>query len=212
MADKHSYGSFDYKIVNKNIKQILDARSQLDNTVQVAMPFIKATTTIGNNNFLGAGCMGFTLGLHGINEDVEYEDIYSSQDGTSPLVGYTYTKDNQAKRVYAIKPEDLITDDPNKIVDNYLDLFSDRYRLTTYPEQSKFIRIPPPGITSATIGRNKSGYAVIADVQISVPSLIQLESLHRFFLIPSMGIVLEWGQQFAPYNDTNPIINRQLLL
>lgn len=212
MADKHSYGSLDYKVINKNIKQILDARSQLDNTVQVAMPFIKATTTIGNNKFLGAGCMGFTVGLHGINEDVQYEDIYSSQDGTSPLVGYTYTQNNKAKRIYAIKPEDLVQEDPNKIIDNYFDLFSQRYRLTTHPEDSKFVRIPPPGITSATIGRNRNGYAFIAELQISVPSLIQLESLHRFFLIPSMGIVLEWGQQFAPYDSTNPIINRQLLL
>ena len=64
----HNFSSFSYKIINKNIRDILDARSRLDNTVQVAMPFVKATTTI-QHSYLDNDLsnMGFTLGLHGIN-------------------------------------------------------------------------------------------------------------------------------------------------
>jgi hypothetical protein len=64
--------------------------------------------------------------------------------------------------------------------------------------------VPPPGITNVTIGRNKNGLLAVAQLQISIPSLLQLESLHRTFLIPGVGMILEWGQQFAPYS-TNDI-------
>ena len=86
----HDKGSFSYKVINKKIRDILDARSELDNTAQIAMPFIKATTTIS----VGDDGTGFTLGLHAFNEDVKYENIYSeSEDSSMPLIGYTYLKD-----------------------------------------------------------------------------------------------------------------------
>jgi len=87
MAAPHGYGSFDYKVINKNITQILDERSRLNNTVQVAMPFVKATTTIQLDAVLKPGNIGFTLGLHAIDEDVKHEDMFSSQEGDLPLVG-----------------------------------------------------------------------------------------------------------------------------
>jgi len=187
---KHRYGSFDYKVINKNIRNVLDNRSRLDNTVQIAMPFVKATTTI-RHEFLGNGNIGFTLGLHGIDEDVKYDDIYSSVDGTAPLIGYTYTPDNKSKRVYAANPE---FDEVSTKIGN---LFDKQASLVTYPYDSNFIRIPPPGITSVTVGRNKNGLLASAQIEITIPTLIQLECLHRTFLVPGLGMILEWGQQFA---------------
>lgn len=194
MALAHESGSFDYKVINKDIRKILDARSQLNNTVQMAMPFVKATTTIQSEEYLGAGSKGFTLGLHAIPEDVVYEDMYSdiSTGGSvSPLIGYTYTDTGAVKRIYAKNPDTEIY----KTAANILDKQS---ALVSYPN-AEFIRIPPPGITNVTVGRNKNGLLAVAQLQISIPSLIQLESLHRTFLIPGVGMVLEWGQQFAPY-------------
>jgi hypothetical protein len=192
MALAHESGSFDYKVINKNIRKILDARSQLDNTVQVGMPFVKATTTIQHEEYLGKGNKGFALGLHGINEDVQYADMYSEANGTDPLIGYTYTGDGSVKKIYAKSPNSEVY----KTAGNILDKQSS---LVTYPDKSQFIRIPPPGISNVTIGRNKNGLLASAQLQISIPSLIQLEALHRTFLIPGVGMVLEWGQHFAPY-------------
>jgi hypothetical protein len=176
----HDKGSFSYRVVNKQIRDVLDARSMLDNTVQVAMPFVKATTTLMDGDKLG-----FTLGLHAINEDVKYENIYSSGDDSGmPLLGYTYLSDGTNERVYA--------DDPaGKITSRAYDLRSSLFTNTN------FTKIPPPGITKVTIGRNKSGLLAFGQLEISVPSLIQLEGLHRNFLVPGVGMVLEWGQQFA---------------
>lgn len=178
----HDKGSFSYKVVNKRIRDILDARSELNNTAQIAMPFIKATTTISMED----GGTGFTLGLHAINEDVKYENIYSeSPDSSMPLIGYTYLKDGTNKRVYADDPSGLIT---SQTYDIRASLFT----------STPVIRTPPPGITKVTIGRNKNGVLAHAQLEIVVPSLIQLEALNRTFLIPGVGMVLEWGQQFAP--------------
>lgn len=181
----HESGSFDYKVINKLITDVLDNRSRLNNTVQVAMPFVKATTTIEIPEILGLNNIGFTLGLHGINEDVGYENMFSSQGGESdlPLVGYTHSPDGQAKRVYAINPDDATA----KIFDKRTILY----------KNTKFSRVPPPGITQVTVGRNKNGLLASGQINFSVPSLIQLETLHRTFLIPGVGMILEWGQQFA---------------
>jgi hypothetical protein len=177
----HDKGSFSYKVINKKIRDILDARSELDNTAQIAMPFIKATTTISVD-----GGTGFTLGLHAFNEDVKYENIYSeSEDSSMPLIGYTYLKDGTNKRIYADDPTGLIT---SRAYDLRTSLFTN----------TNVTRIPPPGITNATIGRNKNGVLVYAQLEIVVPSLIQLEALNRKFLVPGVGMILEWGQQFAP--------------
>jgi hypothetical protein len=199
----HNFSSFSYKIINKNIRDILDARSRLDNTVQVAMPFVKATTTI-QHSYLDNDLsnMGFTLGLHGINEDVKYQDMYHSQDGLTPLIGYTYTDKGTTKRIYAKNPA---TEDIARVGQ----IFDPRTELLTYPNTKPFVRIPPPGITNVKISRGARGGKVgLAEIQLNIPSLIQLESLHRTFLIPGVGLVLEWGQQFAPYDKTNPIITR----
>ena len=181
----HDKGSFDYKVINKNIRRILDARSELNNTVQLAMPFIKATTTLDLSKIdMGDGNIGFTLGLHAFNEDVKYEDIYSSVDGDMPLVGYTYTEKGTNTRVYASQKTPI----NSRIFDLKANTFS----------TNEFIRIPPPGITKVTIGLNKNGLLAQGQLEISVPSLSQLETLHRTFLVPGVGMVLEWGQQFAP--------------
>ena len=178
----HNKGSFSYKVVNKKIRDVLDARSALDNTAQIAMPFIKATTTIS----VGDDGTGFTLGLHAINEDVKYENIYAeSPDSNMPLIGYTYLKNGMNRRVYADDPTGLIT---SRAYDTRSSLFTN----------TTVTRIPPPGITKVTIGRNKNGILAHAQLEITVPSLIQLEALNRKFLIPGVGVVVEWGQQFAP--------------
>jgi hypothetical protein len=200
----HNFSSFSYKIINKNIRDILDARSRLDNTVQVAMPFVKATTTI-QHSYLDNDLsnMGFTLGLHGINEDVKYQDMYHSQDGLTPLIGYTYTDKGTTKRIYAKNPA---TEELARIGQ----IFDPSTELLTYPNTKPFVRIPPPGITNVKISRGARGGKIgLAEIQLNIPSLIQLESLHRTFLIPGVGLVLEWGQQFAPYDKTNPIITRE---
>ena len=177
----HDKGSFSYKVINKNIRNVLDARAALDNTVQISMPFVKATTTLD----LGGDRLGFTLGLHAINEDVKYENIYSSGDNSGmPLLGYTYRSDGTNERVYADDPADMIT---SRAFDLRASLFTN----------TNFTRVPPPGITKVTIGRNKNGVLAYGQLEISVPSLIQLEGLHRNFLVPGVGMVLEWGQQFA---------------
>ena len=184
----HDKGSFDYKVVNENISKLLDARSELDNTIQVSMPFVRATTTIELPE-LGKGNIGFTLGLHAIDEDVRYEDMYASVDGEMPLIGYTYTVDGKPKRVYA-------TDPNSEIISGLFDKYGMLYKTTN------FIRIPPPGITKVTVSRAKNGTLAMATMEISVPSLVQLENLHRTFLIPGVGMILEWGQQFTP--ELNP--------
>lgn len=183
----HTSGSFDYKVINPIIKQVLKARSELDNTVQVAMPFVKATTTIQIEEYLGQDNIGFTLGLHGIDEDVNWEDMFSEKDGEYPLVGYTYQKDGSPKRLYARPPSEDV---------QRANLFFDQGRLLE--GNTKFGRIPPPGIVTATIGNYKNGLLASGELVISVPHISQLEYLHRTFLIPGVGMVLEWGQQFAP--------------
>jgi predicted chitinase len=183
MSAPHKNGSFSYKTISPVIKGILDRRSQLENTIQIGMPFVKATTTVELPDYLGAGNIGFTLGMHAIDQDVKAEDIYSSQDGDA-LIGYTYTPDGKTKRVYA-KSNSAAAE-----FGKYFDT-SPLFQTT----DSSFI--PPPGITSVTIGRNKNGLLASADINFTVPTLTQLEVLHRTFLIPGCGMVLEWGQQFA---------------
>lgn len=178
----HESGSFDYKVINPLIRNVLDNRSDLNNTIQMAMPFIKATTTIQIPELTGG--IGFTLGLHAIDEDVRYEDIYSDRGSDMPLIGYTYVN-GKTKRIYAFnKAEDIAS----QVFDR---------RAGVFTNTNNFIRIPPPGITNVTIGRNKNGLLAHAQLTIAVPSLVQLESLHKTFLIPGVGMVLEWGQQFA---------------
>jgi hypothetical protein len=194
----HRYGSFDYKVINPNIKAVLDNRSRLDNTVQMAMPFVRATTTI-QHDFLGADDnVGFTLGLHGINKDVEHRDMYSSINSNAPLIGYTHDSTGTPHLVYAVNPElDEISTRVERVFDR-------QASIVTYPN-SNFTRIPPPGITNMTIGRNKNGLLASAQLNITIPSLIQLECLHRTFLVPGLGMVVEWGQQFAVESLTTNI-------
>jgi LAS superfamily LD-carboxypeptidase LdcB len=183
MADPHLNGSFSYKTINEDVKKILDSRSDLSNRTQVAQPFIKVTSTLRLPEILGEGNVGFTLGLHAIPEDVAAEDIYSDKDGNA-LIGYTYTPDGKNKKIYANVNSDLAK--YNKILDN-----SELFSTTT------FSQIPPVGITSLTVGRNKSGLTSYAQISFSVPTQAQLELLHRTILIPGIGVIVEWGQQFA---------------
>lgn len=189
MSSPHNYSSFDYKITHPQIRRILNKRAELDNTIQVGMPFIKATTTIQHPEYLKDG-VGFTLGLHAINTDANHLDIFSGgADKNVPLVGYTYVN-GKNEYVYAEPPVTA-----NSFVKDLFDLFSQGTQPITTPGAAK---IPPPGITRATIARNKNGLLAAARLEIAVPTLTQLEFLHRVFLVPGIGMVVEWGQQFAP--------------
>jgi len=196
MADPqpHKYSSFDYKVTDARIRAILENRSVLNNTTQLAMPFVKATTTIQHAEYLGTGNIGFTLGLHAIDQDVYWEDIFSDRksEGAYPLIGYTYTPDGKNQRIYAKPPTDANIGKIQKLFDQGVDLV----------DNANVVRMPPPGITRMTIGRNKNGLLASGQLEISVPTLTQLEFLHRTFLIPGVGMILEWGQQFAKTNNT----------
>jgi hypothetical protein len=64
---RHRNTSFSYKTIHPTVRRALDARSELNNTIQVATPFVKATTTLDLYQVLGGnygGCVGFTLGSH----------------------------------------------------------------------------------------------------------------------------------------------------
>ena len=183
----HEFGSFDYKVTHPTVKRVLKQRSYLDNTTQISMPFINATTTIEMPEYLGDG-LGFSLGLHAINEDVLYSDMYgaSTSEGRYPLVGYTHGADGKPKRIYC-NPSSLSVAQAQRFFDQNIEIAN----------TTRFGRIPPPGITNVTVGRNKNGLLAVGEIQFSVPSLPQLEYLHRLFLIPGCGMILEWGQQFA---------------
>jgi len=180
MALAHNYGSFDYKAIDPVIREVLNTRSKLDNTIQLAMPFVKATTTL-KNKMLGEGNVGFTLGLHGISENVEWESMFSEQSNDLPLIGYTYGIDGAPRKVYAR--------------DFNLDLFVNELKI--HSTITDLNRLPPPGITQVSIGRYRNGLLASAQLNITIPSLLQLESLQKTFLIPGVGMILEWGQQFA---------------
>lgn len=185
--------SYSYKTIRPEIKAVLEQRGQLNNVVQMAMPFVRATTTLQHPEYLGDGNFGFTLGLHAINEDVKWEDIYASQgDGAGlryPLVGYTYQPNGTSKRIYANPPLKLAEE--LAFINQFYNEADTLVNTITSP------KIPPPGITSLTVGTNKNAMSMFGQIQISVPSLAQLEVLHRTFLIPGVGVILEWGQQFA---------------
>jgi len=197
----HRNSSFSYRTINKTIKSVLDVRSRLDNTVQISMPFIKATTTVDMEAVFGAdyrGYQGFTLGIHSTEEDRLYKDLYSSEAGEY-LIGYTYdsTGNGRVKNVYT---NSIDTED------GLIRLLSDNVGGTLYAgdegtgQRRGFV--PPPGITSAKISRYRDGRVAMAQINFTIPTLPQLEILHRTFLVPGMGTVVEWGQQFAP-----PILN-----
>jgi len=178
--------SRNYKVIAQPIKNVLHARSRLDNTVQIGMPFVKATTTI-DVGILGtsyADCLGFTLGTHAYHKDILTQDIYAPSSGV--WIGYTYTTSGETKPVYTQAESGL----------PFLDtMFSNTQRIG---ESAQPVHVPPPNITSVTVGRNKNGLLASANIQFTVSTLEQLEFLHRTFLIPGVGMVLEWGQQFAP--------------
>lgn len=194
-AQPHNYGSFDYKTIDPRIRAILENRSLLNNTMQLGMPFVKATATIQHPEYLGVGNIGFTLGLHATIEDVSFEDIFSdrSSDAAYPLIGYTYKPNGQNERIYAKPPIDLNITKIQKLFDQGAGLIN----------TTNVVRMPPPGITRMTIGRNKNGLLASGQLDISVPTLTQLEFLHRTFLIPGVGMVLEWGQQYAKSNNVS---------
>jgi hypothetical protein len=186
----HTNNSFSYKTIHPTIRNILDERSKLDNTVQVSMPFVKATTTLELSSILEDG-VGFTLGTHATKKDLTYQDMYASQTGRY-LVGYTYQppapgrEDGTNKLIYADPPPRL--ENILRVFDLGLDLHN----------STEFSAVPPPGITRVSIGKRRSGLISVANINFSVPTLIQLEFLHKAFLIPGIGMILEWGQQFAP--------------
>lgn len=181
----HDKGSFSYKTINEKTKSVLQQRSRLNNTAQVGMPFVKATTTLKLPEVLGPDCVGFTLGTHAIEIDGLAENIYSDTNGNA-LIGYTYNPDGTTKRVYATVNTAQIA--ANELFNTGQDLYSN----------TNFSFIPPPGITSVKVGRNKNGLLSMGEINFSVPTLPQLEILHRTFLVPNCGMILEWGQQFAP--------------
>jgi murein DD-endopeptidase MepM/ murein hydrolase activator NlpD len=199
---RHRNTSFSYKSIHPTVRRALDSRSALDNTVQVAMPFVKATTTLDLYSVMGSqypGCVGFTLGTH-MYDDTGWENLYAAQtrgSDNSPLIGYTYSA-NGRELVYASR------DTETAAAINLLETGA-------YLEQNVNASfIPPPGITSATVGRNRNGLIISAQINVSVPHLLQLEALHRTFFVPGVGMILEWGQKFAPdsnasYGEYGPV-------
>ena len=190
MNTPHRNGSLSYRTIDSRVKRSLDSRSNLNNTQQVAMPFVKVSSTLNRPELLGYGNYGFTIGLHAIDEDVRYEDIYSNQrtGGSDLLVGYTYSGLGNT-RVYT-NANILESNDSsliNSVFDNGIDLFS----------STPLSMIPPPGITDFNVGTNRQGYTIISDISINVPHLTQLEILQQSFLIPGMGIILEWGNSYV---------------
>jgi LAS superfamily LD-carboxypeptidase LdcB len=193
----HNYNSFSYKVTDDRIKNILQKRSQVNNAIQIGMPFVKATATVAIEEYLGPGNIGFTLGIHSL-PDSGYENIFENVGNVEdPMVGYTYDRNGLPVRIYATPPS------TNTIIGKYFTQGSD---IQNSP--LTISRIPPPGITNVTIGRNNSGLSATAELSISVPTLAQLEYLHRVFLIPSCGMVVEWGQQLA-LTDFAPILQRE---
>jgi murein DD-endopeptidase MepM/ murein hydrolase activator NlpD len=198
---RHRNTSFSYKTIHPSVRRVLDARSNINNTIQVASPFVKATSTLDLGMTLGPkydGCVGFTLGPHMLT-DGNWFDLYSSTTSgeSSPFIGYTYL-DNVNKFVYAERDQE--TTNAIQLLEADTFLYND--------VNSSFI--PPPGITATTIGRNKNGLIISAQINFSVPHLLQLEALHRTFLVPGAGMILEWGQKFAPetspsYGEVGPI-------
>lgn len=184
--------SFSYKVPHEKVRKALYERSYLDNTIQIASPFIKATTTIQHKYLQCENCIGFTLGLHATELDASYQDIFANKESGYPMVGYTYTADGKNQFVYATPPDanglkiNALFDNGNDLVNNV-----------------KYGNTPPPGITKATVTRGKSGLLISAQIDIAIPTLSQLEMLHRLFLVPGLGMVLEWGQQFAYENYSN---------
>lgn len=185
----HRNNSFSYKVINDNITRILDNRSALNNTIQVSMPFVKATTTIALPDYLGTNAVGFTLGTHVTKEDIAAESFYANRNGEA-LIGYTYVGQTSQK-VYVNSTRTA------NVTRQFLDAGTDLFSNTS------FSFIPPPGIVNFSVGRNKNGLLAYGEIQFSVPILSQLEALHRTFLIPGVGMVLEWGQQFAPELSSN---------
>ena len=195
MVNPHRNNNFSYKTIAEPLKRALDERARLDNTQQLAMPFAKVTSTVDLPKILGQGSAGFTLGIQQLEEDFRIDDIYSDGSGNA-LIGYTYvvdqaTGETRTKRIYAnhldpIKRQQI--DAANAFFDG---------PTTLYSSEPNFDFIPPPGITSMTIDTHTNAYSRIATVGFSVPTLAQMEMLHRTFLIPGVGMVLEWGQQFA---------------
>lgn len=190
----HRRNKFTYKVIDPTIREILRERSILDNTQQIAMPFVKATTTVKLPKILGANAVGFTLGIQMLERDFKIRDIYASEQGKE-LVGYTYEPQGDGVVTKSVFAEQLLlAQRALKFLDNDENLFSDGNGVNF---------IPPPGITNMSIGTNKSAYSRFADISISVPTKLQLEMLHRTFLIPACGMILEWGQQFAPKRTFN---------
>lgn len=187
MAQPHRNSSFSYKSINPKIQTVLKNRSDFRNRTQLAMPFVKATTTLNGAALVGSGftgeMFGFTLGLHAVDKDAAVQDIYADANGNA-LVGYTYVVNSEGKTntqyIYAKETNDVFLNKSSAIES---DLPSGK--------------IPPPGITSVTIGRIRNGVVSSADINFTVPSISQLEMLHRTFLVPGIGMVLEWGQQFS---------------
>jgi murein DD-endopeptidase MepM/ murein hydrolase activator NlpD len=191
----HRNSSFSYKTIDSRVTGSLRTRSILDNTIQIGMPFIKVTATLDLPDILGEGNWGFTLGIHSTPEDLKYQNIYSSRRSQGSrneyLIGYTYNQtDGTTEEVYTK------TIDSAEPLIGLIDVGGTIY--SGDDNSSDFAFIPPPGITNAKILRNKDGRVVIAQIDFTVPTLPQLEMLHRTFLVPGLNMVVEWGQQLAP--------------
>jgi murein DD-endopeptidase MepM/ murein hydrolase activator NlpD len=195
----HRNNSFSYKTIDPRVRAMLLKRSLLNNTTQVGMPFIKVTSTLDLPGILGADNWGFTLGIHSTPEDLKYRNIYSNKsvaDGSNLeyLIGYTYNKrGGETTNVYT------------KTIDSaepLIELIDVGGTLVSGLGTNTFAFVPPPGITGAKISRNRDGRVAIAHIDFTVPTLPQLEMLHRTFLVPGMGMIVEWGQQYAPRIDS----------
>lgn len=183
--ERAEIGSFSFKSTNTAIQQELTRRATSGKNVEVYMPSIRLSSTIfpGLLNDEYKDCKYFCVGTHGYPQNpnsrargVKNElmtDIFSVNDGSYPIVGYTIQKTPNGDYAKIIRAKD---------------------------ESARNLSVPPPGITELTISRNTNGRITKLHGTISVPSYAQYQVLFDNFLIPGIGILAEVANVYT--NDS----------
>jgi len=174
--ERADIGSFSFKTTNPVIQEELTRRATSGKNVEVYMPSIRLSSTIfpGLLNDEYKDCKYFCVGTHGYPENPNSQtqgtkndlmmDIFSVNDGSYPIVGYTIQKKSAGTHAKIIRAKD---------------------------ESARNLSVPPPGITELTISRNTNGRITKLNGTIAVPSYAQYQVLFDNFLIPGIGILAE---------------------
>lgn len=191
-------GSFLFEPFYPEVSQELNRRKSSDNLARTYMPFVRVTTAAVIPN---KGAF-FSVGLHGLNTGGPYagylhpniENIYEPVGGGN-LLGYTYSNDGRIVPVYTEEVPVLTQTGPNNSIDfkNLIagKAITDNERII----QANVRKFPPPGITKVNVRRaGIAGALLQAEVEMYVHTIGQLQALQEFLIIPSMHVVVEWGQ------------------